>query len=410
MAHWKAKWFPMIVALFPVTFPLYLFKGTLMGVPLTLVELLLGVIVLLFIFTERIWEPKWWSRNWSHWKLWPIALFVLAAFISAFMVQGSLEWLDGNIFEAQMRALGILKGWILAPLIYFAIARHVFSERPSLVTVSLDALLCGGMVLAFLAIQQEASGEFLTADGRASGPFESANYLSLYLGPMVVYGLLQSVQEKVWDFRRTARLLLTIVVAIGLAFTESYASWIAVFGTIGLWSLLSFSSIDKKWRRIISGSLVAAVLIVIASQLGSDKFTQFFELAERSSSSVRLEVYEISLKLLTQHPIFGLGLGQFEWFYQTQAVELLGQEPFEWVMLHPHNIVFAMWLNMGIVGLIGFIWLCVKALAWLFEKDKKGRRVAAFMLVSILIHGLFDTPYFKNDLAFQFWLLMAILI
>lgn len=400
----------MIVALFPVTFPLYLFKGTWMGVPLTLVELFLGAIVLLFIFTERVWEPKWWSRNWSHWKIWPLALFVLAAFISTFMVQGNLEWLDGNTFEASTRALGILKGWILAPLVYFAIARHVFSERPSLVTVSLDALLLGGVVLASSAIQQEVSGEFLTADGRASGPFESANYLSLYLGPMVVYGFLQSVQGKVWDFRRTARLLAAFVVAIGLAFTESYAAWIAVFSSFGLWSLFSLSSLNKKWRWVLCGGLAAAIILVIGSQIGTDKFTQFLELAERSSSSVRLEVYEISLKLLSQHPLFGLGLGQFEWFYQTQAVELLGHQPFEWVMLHPHNIVLAMWLNMGLLGLVSFVWLCVKALAWIFEKDKKGRRVAAFMLVTILVHGLFDTPYFKNDLAFQFWLLMAILI
>ena len=92
------------------------------------------------------------------------------------------------------------------------------------------------------------------------------------------------------------------------------------------------------------------------------------------------------------------------------AVSVLGEAPFEWNMLHPHNIFLAFWLNMGLAGLIAFVWLCGKALLWLTEEDTKERPLAALMVVVILVHGLFDTPYFKNDLAFQFWLLMAILL
>ena len=79
-------------------------------------------------------------------------------------------------------------------------------------------------------------------------------------------------------------------------------------------------------------------------------------------------------------------------------------------MPHSHNILLAFWLNMGLMGLVAFVWLCWKALPWLLEQDKKERRIAALMLVVILAHGMFDVPYFKNDLSFQFWLLMAILL
>jgi O-antigen ligase len=410
MADWKAKWFPTLVAFFPALFPLYLFRASWFGVPITIVEMALVVLAILFVFTEKIWSPKWWSQNAHHWKLWPVGLFFLAAIISTFVVQGSVEWLDGNIFESQVRALGILKGWFIAPMIYFVIARVTFAEKPSYVSLALDSMLLGGAVLALMALQQEVSGEFLTVDGRASGPFESANYLSLYLGPLVVYGFLQSLVGKVWNFRRSIRLVLTILVTIGLYFTESYAAWIGVMAAFALWAILSFNKIPKKWRSLVLVGFIGLISVLFLSQLGSDKLIQFFELSERSSSSVRLQVYEISISLLGQNPIFGLGLGQFEWFYQTNAVNILGDAPFEWVMLHPHNIFLAMWLNLGLLGLTAFVWMCTKAFAWLMEKDKKGRRVAAFMLVTMLAHGLFDTPYFKNDLAFQFWLLMAILL
>lgn len=410
MADWKAKWFPRIVAVFPALFPLYLFRASWFGVPVTMVEMALFVLIILFVFTEKIWSPKWWFQNASHWKLWPVGIFLLAALISTFIVQSPLEWIDGSVFESQTRAIGILKGWVLAPLAYFAIARHTFSEKPSYVSIALDAMLVGGAGLALLAINQEISGEFLTADGRASGPFESANYLSLYLGPLVVYGVLQSLEGRYWDFRRSIRLVLTFLVTVGLYFTESYAAWLGVAAAIGLWAVFSFNKLPKKWRSILLMGFVTSIVVLFLSQLGTDKLLQFFEFSERSSSSVRLEVYEISLSLIAQNPFFGLGLGQFEWFYQTEAVNILGHAPFEWVMLHSHNIFLAMWLNVGLLGLAAFIWMCSKALAWLFENDKKGRSVAAFMLVALLVHGLFDTPYFKNDLAFQFWLLMAILL
>lgn len=410
MTEWREKWLPILVAVLPGFFPLYLFKGTWFGFPVNLLEVLVLVLFLLFVFTERLWEPQWWARYASQYKIVPIFLFGIAAVVSVFFAQQGVSFLDGTVFDGMGRALGILKGWILMPMLYFFMARHVFSERPSLVSLSLDALLMGGVALALMAIQQELSGEFLTADGRASGPFESANYLSLYLGPMVVYGVLQSLQSGVWDFQRSSRVFLTIIAAVGLYFTESYAAWIAVLGALSLWVLFSFKKLPKRWRPATMLLLLSVLVSLIFLQVGSDKFVQFLDLAGRSSSSVRLQVYEISLTLVAQHPFFGLGLGGFEWFYQDQAVKILGEAPFEWVMLHPHNVFLSMWLNLGLLGLVAFVWLCVKALAWLFEADKKGRRVAAFMLVSILIHGLFDTPYFKNDLAFEFWLLMAILL
>lgn len=410
MNVFKSKWFPSLVAVVPLFFPLYLFKASWFGVPVNLIEVVILLLFAAFIFMEGLWRPKWWYRHGSEWKLWSVALFTLAAILSTIFVQKGGVFLDGTPFDAQYRALGILKGWILIPLLYFVMARHYFRLKPSLIRLSLDALLWGGAILALMAVKQELSGSFLTMDGRASGPFESANYLSLYLGPLLVYGVLQLVQDKEWRFLKHLRLASTALVAVGLFFTESYAAWIGVLSSLGLWLLLSFKSWPARWRQAILTLFVLGVLILIVSQLGSDKFEQFLDVSSRSSSSVRLQVYEISLHLIKAHPILGLGLGAFEWFYQVSATEILGEAPYEWVMLHPHNIFLAMWLNMGLMGLVAFIWLCVQALGWILERDAKGRRLAAFMLVTILVHGLFDTPYFKNDLALQFWLLMAILI
>lgn len=403
-----------MLALFPLLFPLYLFRGTFFGVPVTLPELVLGALFFLFIFQGYEWRLR-------EWKLWPVALFFLAAVVGVLVVFVGADsasprvMADGMEFPAQEKALGILKGWIVAPLVFFVMARTVFRDKPSMVSWALRALLLSGVFLSILGLEQVITGEFLTPDGRASGPFESANYLALYLGPVVVYAGMAFLQTgtSVLSKKKADRVFLGlgfVLCAAALFFTKSYAAWIAVLAGFSLALLLWVRKKGRKQFWLTFATMMVLGLGLVGSQLGSEKFTQFLEFSERSSSSVRIQIYEISAELLKQHPVLGIGLGQFEQQYQEVAVSTLGEAPFEWNMLHPHNIFLAFWLNMGLLGLVSFIWLCGKAFLWLTEEDAKERHLAALMLVVMVVHGFFDTPYFKNDLAFQFWLLMAMLI
>ncbi len=402
MKMFPGGWLPRLIALFPLLFPLYLARGLFMGVPVTLTELILGVLFFCFLFEH---EPF----RWQEWKLWPVGLFLLAAILGVAVVPQHVFMVDGTEFPAMVKALGILKGWIFAPVLYFVMARNVFREKPSLIPWALRAFFAGAVFLSVWALSQEWTRVFLTADGRASGPFESANYLSLYVGPAFLYGVFSA-----WTSSdKTTQWLLgfgSFLIGLGLYFSESYAAWIAVFGAGALGILIL---LRQRSRRLFYSAVVGAFVLggaFLALQWNSPKFEQFIDFSGRSSSSVRIEVYTIAWHLIQEHPWLGIGLGQFEPQYQTTAVETLGHAPFEWNMLHPHNLFLAFYLFMGPLGLFAFLWLCTKALPWLFEKDHHERAIVALLLVEMLIHGLFDTPYFKNDLAFFFWMMMAILL
>ena len=81
----------------------------------------------------------------------------------------------------------------------------------------------------------------------------------------------------------------------------------------------------------------------------------------------------------------------------------------------------AFWLNLGLLGLVAFFWLVGEAVRRVWHELKKFAhakvcsvgwlKVTAFlMLLIILVHGLFDTPYFKNDLALLFWLILGVML
>lgn len=401
--------FPRIVALFPLIFPLYLLRGEFSGIPLTLPEVILVFMLGYFLIRERVWEKSFWRINGRSFLIWPIFLFLLAAVLGVLVAPSESAFLDGTPFPAKMKALGIFKGWIVFPLAYFYIARFYFKEKPALVKLASRALLASAFLLSFYAVYQAVSGNYTTVDFRASGPFESANYLALYVAPVAVFGFFSFFKSK----NKADKIfvaLATLICFAAVYFTRSYAAWISLF--IGLFvGLLVFLNKQSVKVKTVSAFLIAMTLSgLFVSQVNTDKFEQFTDFEGRSSSSVRMQVYEIAVTLIKENPVFGIGLGQFEQVYQVEATRILGEAPFEWIMIHPHNLFLALWLNMGILGLVAFVWILMKAVPWIWEKDQKERNIVALMLVVILVHGMFDTPVFKNDLAFQLWLILAMLI
>jgi hypothetical protein len=58
-----------------------------------------------------------------------------------------------------------------------------------------------------------------------------------------------------------------------------------------------------------------------------------------------------------------------------------------------------------------FVWIMIKYLYYGYKslsgKERELSLALITALIAIIIHGLVDVPYFKNDLAVQFWALMA---
>ena len=96
---------------------------------------------------------------------------------------------------------------------------------------------------------------------------------------------------------------------------------------------------------------------------------------------------------------------QFQAFYFENVKEILGKEPLDYYVLQPHNIFLLFWFHFGILGL-SLIFYCL----WKTIKTthQNPENIFAFIALYFFIHGLIDTPIFKNDILFIFILFLEL--
>jgi O-antigen ligase len=103
--------------------------------------------------------------------------------------------------------------------------------------------------------------------------------------------------------------------------------------------------------------------------------------------------------MLVDRPIRGAGLSGyptvFAPYHKAGHIE---------IFQYPHTLVLNFWSEVGLAGLLAFALIMLR-----FFRDATATKAwtLAGAGAALLVHGLVDVPYFKNDLAMLFWLLMA---
>ena len=133
------------------------------------------------------------------------------------------------------------------------------------------------------------------------------------------------------------------------------------------------------------------------------------------SGQIRLSIWQETGRFLKDHPLSGAGLASYTEKIKPYHTTLNG-EGIE-IFHHPHNIFLTMWVNLGLLGLISFliiiIWFIKQSLSKNNLTMKQFSNETIFLFASmtvIIITGLVDSPYIKNDLAILFWLLPALVL
>ncbi|MFH1012326.1 MAG: O-antigen ligase family protein [Candidatus Peregrinibacteria bacterium] len=386
----------------PFVFPLYFFRMEFFGIPFTFLEVYV-------YFTFLVWLLGLRKTGFSLKR--PLLFYYSAAVLLflgvSFGILAAPAFIglpDGSMLNAQQTALGVWKGWIVMPLFYFVVLTQSLNDSHQ-VEFLLRRYVYSAVLVGLLAHLLAIFGDGLTYDFRLAGFYESANYLALYILPAITLNCVWFMRRRAFSRLQNGIDVATLVILFYvLFFTKSYAAILALFGTFFLYAVTVMVRHRQQSKKAFAGvvALVAIFVLIVASQVHSLKFKQFLDTENRSSTTVRFEIYQIGWHLIKTHPLLGVGPGLFQANYQVSARDVLGHDPMEWNVPHPHNIFFAFWLNAGVLGLLSFLLLFVLA-HYRFTYP-----LLAFW--SVVLHGFFDTPFWKNDLAMVFWLIVGAIL
>jgi O-antigen ligase len=204
----------------------------------------------------------------------------------------------------------------------------------------------------FLAFRR---GQFIVGEGleRASG------LTSVVGGPNELAGLIVGLTPFlivlfICTRNFLARLLLLGCAALGmatLALTGSRASMLSL-GVIAIYFALRSK---HKVAALASVAVLACAIWFWMPQDYRDRFATVGQYAQGgeldASNELRLHIWKAGLRMFMDHPILGVGTGQFRVAYGTIYS---GRRHGPW--MNPHNLLLQIVCELGVIGLCAFIY------------------------------------------------------
>jgi hypothetical protein len=274
-----------------------------------------------------------------------------------------------------------------------------------------DALAAGAVVVSVVGLYQYFFTDYVEAvEGvrRILSIYDSPNHVSLYLGRVIPISLcLAAFGATHW--RRLAHGLALIPLLLCLFLTYSRGAWL-----LGLPAALIFIGFMRgRWGRMLALGGLAAALLALVPILGTPRIATLLTV-QSGTNFLRLVLWRGTARMLTDHPILGVGLGNFMRHYPRYMLPEGGHER---VLFHPHNLLLDTWTSLGLAGLAALAWILAAffRLGWQFYRRRTEPEWQALTLglmasmVSFLAHGLVDTGFRLTDLAFVFMLTLGII-
>lgn len=377
--------------------PLYLVRVEFLKLPSNVLEILAIVAILFLAAKEK-------SVFFKYAKLLPPTFLLSTLLILAGIL---ISILFNNNYES---GFGILKGWFIVPMLFsYALFCKIESENfltKVFMTFFLSATLVGMISLIYKLLG------VLTYDGRLNAFYLSPNHLAMFLAPGIFFGFYlvsESLRKDPLNKLGFGKIAALAVVFISFYFTYSFGAWLAIFASF----LYIFLFISPVKNKLLAGFIVALLLLAFLLQTDTQKFSDLTNLSERSSFSSRLMIWRSAAMIIKDNPFVGIGPGNF----QEEYIENQKFFPpyLEWAVPQPHNIFLAFWTQTGFLGFLGFLVLMFFVFrALFFSMQNKplinySTALLGFFLYTIF-HGFVDTPYWKNDLSFIFWICVFLVL
>lgn len=392
------------VGLVIILLPSYLWRLDLWGLPSTFLELM--VLALFIIFLINNFRRVNWKFSKPSINLIPVELrYVLIAWLAVSILAVAVN--------PTLAAVGLWRAYFLEPLFFFLVFIYTIRSKEDLkwIFYSLAILVTGLFLVSvyqYFTSWNLPPAYDLPNVKRLTAVFSYPNALGLLLAPITAwlagYWLVSKNKRKNWW-----QLAVGILGVILICLARSEGAITAV--GLCLLIFLIFGYLYKVKKYLAWG---AVALIIILTPL-----TPYFQSFTNQIINPRTEMPVTSLEirslqwqetwqLLSDNWLTGTGLAGYR-----QAMAEYHQIPWLEIYLYPHNIILNFWVELGLLGVLVFIsllYFLIYSLRKLFTQKNQLAWPLTLAWITLLIHGLVDVPYFKNDLSILFFIFLGLTV
>ncbi|MCX6796080.1 MAG: O-antigen ligase family protein [Candidatus Falkowbacteria bacterium] len=460
--------------------PTYLIRFSAFGLPMTVLELMILISFFVWLVTKtnfklfirgqyswREFKENRLKREKYPWRWEIVALLVIS-------------WVAIAVGGFTNGSLGIWKAYFFEPILVFILVLNLFSAQGGSASGGKEkkgiekiifALAFSAFAVSVLAIYQKLTGNLIdnpfwsaAATRRAVSFFGYPNAVGLYLGPIIMIlvgyfhsviaspdlsgrgnlegselnsGLLRRSTPRNDKIKKSFVALTIVLSLMSIYFAKSEGAIIALLVAFFVFGILAGKKI--RWATLIAAIVIGSgVLVYAPARIHVLDLIQLHNF----SGQVRTQQWKETRKMLTDgRLIFGAGLANYQKTikpYHQEGIfvydfhdpnfhaKLVASDELKkkvWqpteIYLYPHNILLNFWSELGLAGMLLFIWIFIKFFYlsfgnWKLEIGNSVNQKNKYLIlglvgamITIIIHGLVDVPYFKNDLSVLFWVMLA---
>jgi O-antigen ligase len=339
-------------------------------------------------------------------RLYPLDWLVLA-FVALGLI--SLSWVE--FWPQATRQLRIV---ILEPAAFYFMVRLMRLERRDLLWLA-DMLVLTGCAIAIVGFYRFFIGDSVVeaenGARRLVSIYGSPNGVGLYLGRCLPFALSFVLITQRGSWRWLYGVASTAIMLLAVLLSQSRGAIL-----LGLPAALIVVLIMWRGRQAFVPVALAVggiVIVLIPLSLVLPRLGNLFG----DTLDFRRYLWYSSVRLIEERPLTGVGLDQFLYWYRSRyLLPEAWQDP---NLSIPHDVLLNYWVNLGILGVLigiafqGMFWRAV----WKLRQRAAKADPLVFMLViglagsmaDFLGHGLVDVGYFGVNLAFVFFLSLALL-
>ena len=212
-------------------------------------------------------------------------------------------------------------------------------------------------------------------------PFVTPNILGGYLAMTIPLALSQR-----------NKLLFLVPLCAALLLTASLGGFLSLCAGLGVYYWLTAKN-RKKTFLILGATCLAFSVAIFGIRLMTHQAHQL----PSFSRTMRLNYWLDTLKIIAHAPLVGVGPGNFNLHESRFA----------------HNSYLQIWAELGIITLIGFIWLISTMLRQLTSKTQKPYfdpfTAGLCATISVfLFHNMIDFSFFLPEVVFIWWVILGL--